>query len=85
MEETCSNCKFWKKVDGEEGNCRRYPPVLDSLQVEFARDCGYDDNDYANQSILWWAQPATSDFSWCGEWALRSNGRGKPTAEGGSA
>jgi hypothetical protein len=73
MEETCASCKFWQEVNDEWGKCRRHPPVLDVLQVEYARDNGYTEDDYASQSILWWSQPATSECSWCGEWVLRSN------------
>lgn len=73
-EEACCKCKFWitrEDENGLHGNCKRFPPVLDVLQVEFARDNGYSDTDFAKDCILWWAQPKTSHEEWCGEFVLR--------------
>jgi hypothetical protein len=71
--ETCESCRYWKLSDVYRGECRRYPPTLDMLQVKFARDSGYSDDDFAENSIIWWTVPATAPDEWCGEYALAPN------------
>ena len=74
MEERCKDCKYWKQHDETScgGKCRRLPPVLDGLQIQFAKDNGHED-EFADESILWWSQPATSFDDWCGEFVKRPN------------
>jgi len=72
--ETCNTCRYWKQFDHEPenilGNCRRYPPVADGLQLRQAEVNGYgvDGDDYARDSPFWWGQPCVSTDEWCGEW-----------------
>ena len=74
MEERCNDCKYWKQHYETScgGKCRRLPPVLDGLQILFAKDNGHQD-EFADESILWWSQPATSFDDWCGEFVKRPN------------
>ena len=59
-EEKCENCKYWFMIgqDNDEGECKRYPPVLDSDgSVPFAAQ--------------YWVQCVTYINGWCGEWKPR--------------
>lgn len=79
-EEYCGNCRFW---DGTEtkmrysglGNCRRYPPVLDGLQLLQAKVNGYakSGDEYACDSSSWWSTPCVAERDWCGEWKPRAH------------
>ena len=82
----CSDCKFWEALfeDKESGNCRRYPPVIDALQVSLAKENGYQSHDYADLNYDLWAFPVTRWDLWCGEFSP-SNAQSKPPAESGSA
>lgn len=69
MKDACRNCKFWEHASDGEGVCRRYPPVIDTLVVNNTKE---PTSDFAEESILFWSFPSTSEMMWCGE-HLRSN------------
>ncbi len=71
--EGCDICRYWKHGggDSETENCKRYPPVIDALQAVFAVENGADANSFAEDSVLYWAQPRTFADSWCGEFRLQ--------------
>lgn len=78
--ERCDACRFWAVRDdnpaSDTGNCRRYPPVLDVLQITLAQANGHTDdgedfaamNEFADMNTYWWSQPCTNNDGWCGEW-----------------
>ena len=78
--ESCKNCRFWESrswADAPptaEGDCRRYPPVVDVLyvlghvlvvgdQITFPN---FDpDDDSAGYQFT---HSVTDEIMWCGEW-----------------
>lgn len=71
MEERCGNCRFWRGIslheiypaddieeDGVIGDCRRYPPVLNtSVPLEVSSHNEFE-----------WIHPIRCKTEWCGEW-----------------
>ena len=57
--DTCSGCRFWARVDGPSGSCRRRAPIVTAIR----RPNGSDD-----VHALW---PGTVADEWCGEFELR--------------
>lgn len=51
--EKCENCRFWSKNDGD---CRRYPPVLAPRKEQEIIESSYG------------VFPGTSGDDWCGEY-----------------
>jgi hypothetical protein len=72
---SCANCRYFTREFFDPrsglGNCRRYPPVLDGLQLLQAKINGHaeDGNEYARDAPFWWSQPCLAEDQWCGEWA----------------
>lgn len=60
MSKHCETCKFWDcpEVDGEDGWCQRFPPVL-ARTVPVGADPA---------ETRFWHQPMTRRLTWCGEW-----------------
>lgn len=54
---TCETCRFWNRVRGDKGTCRRSPPVI------AVHDVGWLVPVY--QSTRVW--PEMSQDEWCGE------------------
>ena len=52
----CGNCRFWERVGGAEGLCRRESPQ--GLVVE----------DGEGRWGVEWRWPLTLGEDWCGEW-----------------
>lgn len=70
--EMCGTCKFFKPRLGDpsaNGNCHRYPPVIDGLQVMQWQINGHDHGEaYASDSTVFWGVPCVNSEDWCGEW-----------------
>lgn len=58
-EPTCETCKFWYRLDDEEGMCRRYPPFTVRTDPNIGMDA--------------FTFPATSMSEWCGEHQPKPN------------
>ncbi len=65
-ENICATCKFWFTEDMASGSCRRYPPTIDDIQLQYARDMGLVEH-YPADSVVWWESPRTGVDYWCGE------------------
>lgn len=52
----CENCRYWLPFIRGEGECRRYPPMVNQT-------------DKRTSLITW---PHTGGSGWCGEWAAKS-------------
>lgn len=55
MAQTCGNCFYWRPVDGDFEECRRYPPQF----------CTESDAGVVSGST---AFPNADTDHWCGEW-----------------
>lgn len=74
--QTCENCKFFRAIepkidsegeDYEDGQCRRFPPVL----VEYVPEV-----DFAKYSHV-----EVTSRQWCGEWKALEGDSGNRVAE----
>lgn len=73
MDRTCNFCRFWDNGEGDEldeGECRRYPPVLVPLLMSTA--IGSKDNAWSNareaaECPTSWRHPVVCFDHWCGE------------------
>lgn len=74
MEHGCSDCKFYRSIGDDVGECRRYPPVIlgEFLRIDGRRGAERgEDQDVA----MWesandptsWSWPVTFGSEWCGE------------------
>ena len=37
----CNNCRYWHRTCGSAGQCRRYPPIIDSFPaIQTMQWCG---------------------------------------------
>lgn len=74
----CSECAFWEAravdYDGHEddweGECRRFPPVLDVHYLKTV-DTSIGGSEARSEA---WQQPLTSGGDWCGEFAQKERG-----------
>ena len=76
-DEACETCKYWKsRGDGSgKGNCRRFPPVADGLQIQQAAINGHESGeDYASHWLFYWGHPCCEGHDWCGEWKATNVG-----------
>lgn len=84
-EQKCATCRFFKPHkephDEPQGNCRRYPPVLDVVflryQVEAIvsrmpaveqDDARCDESHQQAIESYSWVLPVVEDEDWCGEY-----------------
>jgi hypothetical protein len=67
MDKTCSNCKHWCYAGGEEGRCRRYPPVI--LHNLINKGCMFE-----SELLYLCTQPVSVDTDMCGEWCYDFEG-----------
>lgn len=54
MADTCLSCRFYNRISGEGGQCRRYPPTLVWQKYDLDGDWGQD-------------FPYMGRNEWCGE------------------
>jgi hypothetical protein len=67
IEENCANCKYIKiSGDGDQGYCRRFPPVF-----IFEHD-NLDKDDETFKESYAWQQPVVHDDDLCGEWKAKA-------------
>ena len=72
---TCETCKFWKKVNSRDinsiGECRRFPPSFNGLQVvnSIIKKSGADEYEYVLDPTNF-SSPTTVGDYWCGEHVL---------------
>jgi len=52
-EASCGQCRYFKAIDAQSGNCHRYPPV-------FAGESSPRETHH-------WRFPVISTHAWCGE------------------
>lgn len=73
----CGHCVYFEGYPeslGSHGKCRRYPPVIDQIQVLQAHmNSDLDGKQYANGALLW-AFPHVFEDEWCGEWKRKHAG-----------
>lgn len=62
----CKSCTFWEvyREKGSIGYCRRYPPKL-------VRPLGDWEEIDVQEEKMGYAQPATWDEDWCGEYVAK--------------
>lgn len=52
--QTCGNCRFYRAIDEDEGNCCRHPPTVLRPTIERLPDTHWPEVD--------------PSIDWCGEW-----------------
>ena len=57
----CQKCFYWNYLEGEDGICKRNPPVLDVVAVQ---ESEYKDT----MDAVYWVQAITMADDYCGEW-----------------
>ena len=77
----CNNCRFWLQESmGSVGQCRRYPPSVEQVSMEFPSATNPSDEEAAPaQPILsrrYPRYPKTLDFDWCGEYKRKVDTEG---------
>lgn len=65
MNQCCLACKFYLSGEKKSGVCRRFPPIVITLNSQdYDRDSGYG-GIYSNTQSEF---PEMSDDGWCGEY-----------------
>jgi hypothetical protein len=66
MDKICANCKYWSYSGGEEGRCRRYPPVILQNLIDKI-------HMFESELLLKCNQPVSHETDSCGEWCHDSD------------
>ena len=88
MKKRCDNCAHWGDEEDENeygvvfSQCRRFPPVV--VPAEYRNDIDRKERERLGFRNGFFDFPWVAESEVCGE-HRQSNGRGKPTAECGSA
>lgn len=64
----CADCKFWEKLQGQQGGCRRYPPAVHSRMEDQYVGASPDRHTVLMIESTF---PQTEADSWCGEFQQR--------------
>jgi len=75
---SCLDCFFFKKTQKEDGECRRYPPVLEHLEADQQEAMEHDKNgEFAGRwshNFFQWVLPIVGQDNWCGEFKHKKEG-----------
>lgn len=72
MTETCCTCRFWHGPwnDGEEGQCRRFPPTAPCIEIVRDAACRHSERAVPVEchGLALTDYPIVLWDGWCGEW-----------------